>query len=63
MIAALARGAALVEDDLYRSAAEKATAFIIATMLKPGDRLLHRYRDGEASIPGNLDDYAFFIWG
>ncbi len=63
MIAALARGAALVEDENYLLAAEQATAFIIATMLKPGDRLLHRYRDGEASIPGNLDDYAFFVWG
>ena len=63
MIAALARGAALFEDDRYRLAAEKATAFIIASLHKPGDRLLHRYRDGEASIPGNLDDYAFFVWG
>jgi len=26
-------------------------------------RLLHRYRDGEASIPAFLDDYAFFAWG
>jgi uncharacterized protein YyaL (SSP411 family) len=26
-------------------------------------RLLRRYRDGDASIPGFLDDYAFFAWG
>lgn len=26
-------------------------------------RLLHRYRDGTAGILGNLDDYAFLIWG
>ena len=26
-------------------------------------RLLHRFRDGEVSIQGNLDDYAFIIWG
>ena len=26
-------------------------------------RLLHRYRDGQAAVPGNLDDYAFFTWG
>jgi uncharacterized protein YyaL (SSP411 family) len=26
-------------------------------------RLLHRYREEEASVDGNLDDYAFLIWG
>jgi len=29
----------------------------------PDGRLLHRYRDGEAGILANLDDYAFFVWG
>ncbi len=26
-------------------------------------RLLHRFRGGDAAIPGKLDDYAFFTWG
>ena len=24
---------------------------------------MHRWRDGEAAVNGNLDDYAFLIWG
>ena len=63
MIASLARGAMLLDDSRYLHAAEEAAAFIIAHMLEPGDRLLHRYREGEASIRGNLDDYAFLTWG
>jgi uncharacterized protein len=26
-------------------------------------RLMHRHRDGESSVDGNLDDYSFMIWG
>jgi hypothetical protein len=26
-------------------------------------RLLHRYRDGQAAIPANIDDYSFLKWG
>jgi len=63
MIASLARGAMLLDDSRYLHAAEEAAAFIIARMLEDGDRLLHRYREGEASIRGNLDDYAFLAWG
>jgi len=32
-------------------------------MTAAGGGLLHRYRDGEAAIDGNLDDYAFLAWG
>ena len=63
MIAALAKGASALDDGRYVRAAERAAAFITEHMLTKDDRLLHRWRDGEASIPGNLDDYAFFIWG
>jgi uncharacterized protein YyaL (SSP411 family) len=27
------------------------------------DQLLHRFRGGNAAIPGKLDDYAFIVWG
>jgi uncharacterized protein len=35
----------------------------LKTMITPDGRLLHRYRQGEAAIPGTLEDYAFFTLG
>jgi uncharacterized protein YyaL (SSP411 family) len=67
MIGALALGARILGEPAYRAAAERAASFVLAT-LRRGDgrgdgRLLKRYRAGEASIPGYLDDYAFLSWG
>ena len=63
MIAALARGAQVLGETHYTKAAMKALAFIMERMRGQDGRLLHRWRDGEASITANLDDYAFLIWG
>ena len=63
MIASLAAGSRVLDDGRYLAAAERAAESIMKKMLVAGDRLLHRYLDGDASVPGNLDDYAFFIWG
>jgi uncharacterized protein YyaL (SSP411 family) len=63
MIAALAKGARVLGEPVYASAAERAADFIFGNMLNAGGRLLHRYRDGEAAIPGNLDDHTFLIYG
>ncbi|HDR15385.1 MAG TPA: thioredoxin domain-containing protein [Desulfobacteraceae bacterium] len=63
MIAALARGARVLEDERYAHAALNAAGFILERMRTPEGRLLHRYREGDADIMANLDDYAFFIWG
>jgi uncharacterized protein YyaL (SSP411 family) len=63
MIAALARGSAVLNEKKYLDAAEKAADFILMNMRGQNDRLLHRFRDGEAAITGHTDDYAFFIWG
>jgi uncharacterized protein YyaL (SSP411 family) len=63
MIAALARGAQVLGERRYEGAAKKALLFITNRMVGKNGRLLHRYRDGEASIPANLDDYAFLVWG
>ena len=63
MIAAMARGAQVFDEQAYRDGAVKAMNFILAKMRDKDGRLLHRFRDGEVSIQGNLDDYAFIIWG
>ena len=62
MISAFAQAAAVFDDDRYRKAARSAANFIAKTMYDPASgTLLRRYRDGDAAIPGFLDDYAFFI--
>ena len=62
MIAALAKGARILGEPLYLKAAQSAADFILNKM-RQKDRLLHRYRNGDAAIEAYLDDYAFFIWG
>jgi len=62
MIAALAYASrALGATELLTEAA-RAAEFILGRMWD-GERLLHRYRDGEAAIPGFIDDYAYLVWG
>ncbi|HOD15368.1 MAG TPA: thioredoxin domain-containing protein [Spirochaetota bacterium] len=63
MIAALAAGARITGEDRYRAAADRAADFIVRNMAGADGSLLHRYREGDASIAGNLDDYAFLTWG
>ena len=63
MIAALARGAWVLGDPAYAEAAERAASFLLENVRDPQGGLLHRYRDGEAAVPGFLDDYAFLVWG
>ena len=42
--------------------AQNCVKFILNNMKKEG-KLMHRYMEGEISIPGFLEDYAFIIWG
>jgi uncharacterized protein YyaL (SSP411 family) len=63
MIAALAKGARILNEPRYAEAARRAIDFIAGNMLDREGRLLHRYRDGEAAIPAHIDDYAFLIYG
>lgn len=63
MIAALAKGAQVLQKSEYSVAADKGIRFILNNMRKENGRLLARYRDGEAAYLAYLDDYAFMIWG
>ena len=63
MVVALARAAQVFDEPAYAEAARRAVDFILSTLLLPNGRLLHRYRDGEAAMAANLDDYAFLVWG
>lgn len=63
MIAALAMGARILNEPAYLEAAEKAWKFIFQKMKTKEGHLLHRFRDGESGINGNLNDYAYLIWG
>jgi uncharacterized protein YyaL (SSP411 family) len=63
MIAALAKGARVLDEPHYAEAAKGALDFILENMRNTDGRLLHRYRDGQAALPASVDDYAFLIWG
>jgi uncharacterized protein YyaL (SSP411 family) len=62
MIAALARGGAILGEEASIQAAERAAWFILSHLRDGDGRLLHRYRDGQAAISGFLDDHAFLLW-
>jgi uncharacterized protein len=62
MISAFAKAAQALDEPMYLNAATRAMEFILSRMYDARTGLLlRRYRDGEAAIPGFLDDYAFLI--
>ena len=63
MIAAMAKGAQVLDRPDWAEAAAEAARFVLTRLRDGRGRLLHRYREGEAAVPGMLDDYAFLIWG
>ena len=54
-------GAALGRQDYIEAGIKNAT-FLTTTMM-PGGKLLRTYREGEAKLPGFLEDYAFVADG
>jgi len=63
VVAVLAMAGRFLHEEQYIHAAEKALTFILDKMVLADGRLLHRWRNGQAGIQGNLDDYAFLILG
>ncbi|MHC1789088.1 thioredoxin domain-containing protein [Solidesulfovibrio sp.] len=63
MIAALAKAARAFDDEELAGRARRAADGLLERLSLPGGRLLHRLCQGEAAIPGMLDDYAFLAWG
>jgi len=62
MIAALAKGARVLDEPRWAEAAAKAASCVLDRMRRDG-RLLRTYRKGEARLAAYLEDYAFFIEG
>jgi uncharacterized protein len=60
-IAALAQAGRVFNNPAYEEVAKTAMQFILTRMRSDDGGLLHRYRDGDAAIPGFADDYAFII--
>jgi uncharacterized protein len=61
MISALVRAFQVLGREKYLAAAQKAARFLRATLYEEASGTLRRrYRAGQAGLPGQLADYAFF---
>ena len=64
MISAFALAGAVLNEERYAEAARRAAAFLSTRMYSADTGyLMRRYRDGDAAIPGFLDDYAMAAQG
>ncbi|MFQ5601774.1 MAG: thioredoxin domain-containing protein [bacterium] len=63
MIAALAKGAAVLDEPQYAQAASRAADFIWEQLRDEEGLLMKRHRQGESGLQAHVDDYAFFVWG
>lgn len=62
MTIAFAKGYQILGDEKYRFVAERAIQFTRKYLGNEDGRLKVRYRDGDSSGAGHIDDYAFSIW-
>lgn len=64
MIAAFAKAGAVLGENRFIVTARRAADFILQNLYdKENARLLRRWREGTAAVPGFLEDYSFFCWG
>jgi hypothetical protein len=63
MIAALADGSRILQNDQYRNSGERAAELILTKLRDRDDRLMHVYAAGTAKLPAYLEDYAFLLEG
>ncbi len=63
MIAAFAKFAGATGSMEHLKAAEKAAGFVLGKMRGKSGGLFHRWADDDLCVEGQLDDYAFMIWG
>ena len=62
MIAAMAKAGRLLNEPCYLQTAEKAQGFLAENLFDTQGRLMLRWREGEVSHAGQLDDYAFYAF-
>jgi len=60
MISAMARAGRVLRQFAYTGVARGAADFVLNRLTDESGRLLRRYKDGKAGIPGYLEDYAYF---
>ena len=60
VIRAFVTGYQVLHEKRFLEAATSSARFILKNLVKDG-QICRRYRDSEATIPGTLEDYTFFI--
>jgi uncharacterized protein YyaL (SSP411 family) len=63
MISAFSKGYQTFSEERYLIAAQRAADFILSNMTDDSARLVRRYRQGVASLPAHVNDYAFLVQG
>lgn len=63
MLAALALAGRTLGNERYLKAAANCAQFVQEHLTTDTGKLLKRWREGEAALPAQLDDYAFLVWG